>query len=129
MGVAAGIGKLIGGFAAERLGYRRWTILSLALAAPLLAFGGKKLIFLLPGVAFLQSSVPCTIAAMARLLPARPATAAGLVLGLAVALGGIPSMFAFSPTATPFLALAIILLSSVGFWFATTARVAPNRSE
>jgi len=117
LGVAAGIGKLIGGFAAERLGYRRWTLLSLLIAAPLLAFAGKKLALLLPGVALLQSSIPCSIAAMARLLPARPATATGLVLGLAVALGGLPTLLAIPPTLTPAIALVVILVAAVGFWF------------
>jgi FSR family fosmidomycin resistance protein-like MFS transporter len=122
LGVAAGIGKIIGGFAAERLGYRRWTLLSLLLAAPLLAFGGKKLLFLLPGVALLQSGIPCSIAAMARLLPARPATATGLVLGLAVALGGLPTLLSIPPVLTPLMALAIILVAAVGFWFTTGPR-------
>ncbi len=97
LGIAAGVGKVVGGFAAERLGYRRWTLLSLLIAAPLLTFAGKKLALLLPGVALLQSSIPCSIAAMARLLPGRPATATGLVLGLAVALGGLPTMLAVPP--------------------------------
>jgi MFS transporter, FSR family, fosmidomycin resistance protein len=122
LGVAAGIGKIIGGFAAERLGYRRWTMLSLLVAAPLLAFAGKKLALLLPGVALLQSSIPCSIAAMARLLPARPATATGLVLGLAVALGGLPTLLAIPPTLTPAVALVIILIAAVGFWFTTARR-------
>jgi MFS transporter, FSR family, fosmidomycin resistance protein len=122
LGVAAGIGKIIGGFAAERLGYRRWTLLSLLIAAPLLAFAGKKLSLLLPGVALLQSSIPCSIAAMARLLPARPATATGLVLGLAVALGGLPTLLAIPPMLTPAVALAVILVAAVGFWFTTEPR-------
>ena len=122
LGVAAGIGKIAGGFAAERLGYRRWTLLSLLIAAPLLAFAGKKLPLLLPGVALLQSSIPCSIAAMARLLPARPATATGLVLGLAVALGGLPTLLAIPPALTPAVALAIILVAAVGFWFTTEPR-------
>ena len=122
LGVAAGIGKFIGGFAAERLGYRRWTLLSLLIAAPLLAFAGKKLALLLPGVALLQSSIPCSMAAMARLLPARPATATGLVLGLAVALGGLPTLLAIPSTLTPAIAFAIILIAAVGFWFTTGPR-------
>jgi FSR family fosmidomycin resistance protein-like MFS transporter len=123
LGIAAGVGKVVGGFAAERLGYRRWTLLSLAIAAPLLAFAGKKLALLLPGVALLQSSIPCSIAAMARLLPGRPATATGLVLGLAVALGGLPTLLAIPPTLTPAVALGIILLAALGFWFTTTPAV------
>ena len=122
LGVAAGIGKIIGGFAAERLGYRRWTLLSLLVGAPLLAFAGKKLALLLPGVALLQSSTPCSIAAMARLLPTRPATATGLVLGLAVALGGLPTLLAIPPALTPTVALAITLVAAVGFWFTTEPR-------
>ena len=43
LGVAAGIGKIAGGFLAERVGYRSWTFMALALAAPLIAFGGKWL--------------------------------------------------------------------------------------
>ena len=122
LGVAAGIGKISGGFAAERLGYRRWTLVSLLIAAPLLAFAGKKLALLLPGMALLQSSIPCSIAAMARLLPARPAFATGLVLGLAVALGGLPSLLAIPPALAPAVALAIILVAAVGFWFTTEPR-------
>ncbi len=123
LGVAAGIGKIIGGFLAERVGYRRWTFLALAIAAPLLAFGGKRLGYLLPGVALLQSTIPCSIAAMARLLPTRPATATGLVLGLAVALGGLPAMFAIPvPVLTPILALVIILAAAAGFWYTISPR-------
>jgi FSR family fosmidomycin resistance protein-like MFS transporter len=129
LGVAAGVGKVVGGFAAERLGYRRWTLISLAIAAPLLALAGKKLALLLPGVALLQSSIPCSIAAMARLLPTRPATATGLVLGLAVALGGLPTLLTIPPTLTPAVALGIILLAALGFWFTTAPRKAMEQAN
>jgi len=129
LGVAAGIGKIIGGFAAERLGYRRWTLVSLLIAAPLLAFAGRKLALVLPGVALLQSSIPCSIAAMARLLPARPATATGLVLGLAVALGGLPTLLSIPPALTPAVALVVILLAAIGFWFTTEPRRAVSSKQ
>jgi MFS transporter, FSR family, fosmidomycin resistance protein len=129
LGVAAGVGKIVGGFAAEHLGYRRWTLLTLFIAAPLLAFAGKKLALLLPGVALLQSSIPCSIAAMARLLPARPATATGLVLGLAVALGGLPTLLTIPPALTPAAALIVILVAAVGFWFTTEPRGAVSGQQ
>ena len=92
--------------------------MALALAAPLIAFGGKRLGFLLAGVALLQSTIPCSIAALARLLPARPATATGLVLGLSVALGGLPPMLSAPFAAfTPILTLAVILAAAAGFWY------------
>lgn len=123
LGVAAGIGKIAGGFLAERVGYRSWTFMALALAAPLIAFGGKRLGFLLAGVALLQSTIPCSIAAIARLLPTRPATATGLVLGLAVALGGLPPMLT-APFAvlTPILTLGVILAAAAGFWYTISPR-------
>jgi FSR family fosmidomycin resistance protein-like MFS transporter len=123
LGVAAGIGKIAGGFLAQRLGYRRWTLLALTIATPLLAFGGKRLGYLLPGIALLQSTIPCSITAMARLMPTRPATATGLVLGLAVALGGLPPIFAASFSAlSPILTLVVILAAAAGFWYTIAPR-------
>lgn len=88
-GAAAGLGKLLGGLIADRAGWRRWTLGSLALAAPLLALGGSNPWTLLPGLALLQSLTPLALVGLARLLPGRPATAAGLGLGLGIGLGGL----------------------------------------
>ena len=86
---AAGTGKVVGGVLADRLGWRRWAIGSLTVAAPLLAIGpGSGLAFFI-GLALLQSVTPVTFAAVARLLPERPGVAAGLSVGLAIAVGGL----------------------------------------
>ncbi len=91
--LAAGTGKVVGGVLADRLGWRRWAIGSLAVAAPLLAIGPDSGLIFLIGLALLQSATPVTFAAIARLLPERPGVAAGLSVGLAIAVGGL---FVFS---------------------------------
>lgn len=95
--LAAACGKGIGGLLADRFGWRRYALGALALAAPLLAFGGGHPAALLPGVALLQSATPVALTAVVQRLPHRPATAAGLALGLAIAVGGLPSALGPSP--------------------------------
>lgn len=119
LAVAAAAGKIIGGALADRVGWRRWTIGALALAAPLLALGGQELLLLLPGVALLQSTTPVLLAASARALPRAPATAAGLALGLAIMIGGIPAGSGLAPAmnAPPILA-AILSAALLAVWWA-----------
>jgi hypothetical protein len=74
---------------------------------------------LLPGVALLQSATPVALAATARLLPRAPATAAGLTLGLAVAVGGILPAGGLSPSVTsPPVAATILLAAALALWWA-----------
>lgn len=89
---AAAVGKVGGGLAADRFGLRRWSLAALATAAPLLAFGASHPVSLALGVALLQSTTAAFLRASVSLFPGRPGFASGLVLGLAVALGGVPAL-------------------------------------
>ncbi|OLP17010.1 hypothetical protein BST81_18715 [Leptolyngbya sp. 'hensonii'] len=113
LALAAAIGKLLGGFLADLWGWRRWAGLALALAIPLLTLAGTQTIPLLLGLALLQSVTPLTLAAIARLLPQHPATAAGLGLGLAIALGGFSLLSGVSQG----FATAPVLLLTLGAVF------------
>jgi hypothetical protein len=93
--LAAAIGKLAGGLLADRLGWGRWARW-VAFGAAVLFLGGAgpaAPVALGLGVALLQSTTPVALAALGRALPRQPATAAGLALGLAVALGAVPIIF------------------------------------
>lgn len=90
LAIAAALGKVLGGFLADRFGWRRWCLAAMSGAAILLTLGANSIIALMLGVALLQSATPAALAAMLRLEPRRPATAAGLALGLGIALGGLP---------------------------------------
>ena len=118
MAIAAAGGKVLGGILAERYGWRLWTVTSLSIATILLALGGENLFTLLPGLALLQSSIPITLAATARLMPQKPATAAGLTLGLGIIIGGIPVIGGLSYLiAQPAIAFLILLTTTLSLWW------------
>jgi MFS transporter, FSR family, fosmidomycin resistance protein len=93
LALAAGTGKLLGGFLADRFGWRSWSALALTGALGLLAFGATWGAAVMIGVALLQSLTPLSIAAMARRMPNSPALASALTNGLGVMLGGIAFFF------------------------------------
>jgi MFS transporter, FSR family, fosmidomycin resistance protein len=125
LAIAAAFGKLAGGFFADRLGWRRYALIALGIAAPLLMLSENRPWLLLAGVALLQSTTPLGLALAARQLPRLPATAAGLTLGLAIAAGGLPHALGLSPilAATPMLAV-ITLASALTFWWIMPAILA-----
>ncbi len=130
LALAAGTGKLLGGVLADRCGWRRWTVGALILSAPLLAFGEQSTAALLIGIALLQSATPATLAAMGQLLPQRPATAAGLALGLGIAVGGLLLYGWLSPTSGTTLWPSVsLLLSALCLWFVLRARRKDGRVE
>jgi FSR family fosmidomycin resistance protein-like MFS transporter len=130
MALAAALGKIAGGVMADRVGWRRWTLGALALAAPLLIIGQQSLVALLVGVALLQSVTPVTLAATARLLPRYPATAAGLALGLAIAIGGLLPAGGLSAgiSAPPILA-SVLIAAALALWWAIKRAEAPMRAN
>ncbi|MGN6675937.1 MAG: MFS transporter [Thermomicrobiales bacterium] len=126
LGCAAAVGKVVGGALADRIGWRRWTVGALACAAPLLALDGERLVTLLPGVALLQSTVPVAMAAAGQLLPRRPALAAGLVLGGAIAAGALPAFLGVDWRFSAPAALAGVTLVALGaLWWGVRQRGKP----
>lgn len=111
LGAAAACGKLFGGFLADAIGWRRWTIVASAIAAPLLVIGRWRPWCLLPGVALLQSTTPVGLAAAGQLLPRHPATAAGLVLGVGIAAGGVAPALGLVPAVETWSAIAWLLIA------------------
>lgn len=90
IGIAAFAGKIIGGFVADKIGWKKFVYISLPLALLLFQFGKENIYALAFGIACLQSSVPITLLLMARSLPQYPATATALSLGTSIALAGLP---------------------------------------
>lgn len=90
LGAGAALGKLLGGPLAEKWGWQRTAIASLLLAIPALAAGPASLPLLALGAGALQLSTPITLSLVVQSMKRRPATAAGLALGLSLALGGVP---------------------------------------
>jgi len=116
--LAAGLGKLTGGFLADQFGWRSYAISAMVLSAILLAFHSDALWPLLAGIFFLQSVTPLSLAAMGRLMPASPALAASLVLRVGVLLGGFLFAFISPGWLTGSLGVILVLFVSAGlYWF------------
>lgn len=90
LGISAFFGKIIGGFVADKIGWKKFIYITLPIAFVLLHFGKENIYALAFGIACLQSSVPLTLLLMSRSLPLFPATATALSLGTSVALAGLP---------------------------------------
>ena len=90
LGISAFAGKIIGGFLADKMGWKNWVYLTLPLAFVLLQFGRENIYMLGFGIACLQSSVPISLLLMRRSMPLYPATSSAMVLGVGIAVAGLP---------------------------------------
>lgn len=125
IGIAAMAGKIGGGFAADKIGWRNYTVLALMLSIPLLIHGGSDILIFLPGIALLQSVTPVLIAAVAKSMPKLPATASGLTLGLAIAAGGLPfsAGIDLDIASSPLVIAAALILTAGVLYFAVKPRL------
>ena len=117
LAIAAGTGKLVGGFAADRWGWKRWGLVVLAGAGVLLVFSDFSLLALMVGALLLQSVTPLSIAAVGRSLPKSPALAASLALGTAIIAGGLPFFFLKSGWFEPAILAITLLISTLLYWY------------
>ena len=121
LAVAAGLGKIVGGYVADRAGNATTIFASLALAALSFANPNLSRLGLVLGVFFLQMSTPIILAEVVARFPKRPATASGLVLGLAILLGGIIALGTFRsalPSSDELIVLLVYVTvcTAAGLW-------------
>jgi FSR family fosmidomycin resistance protein-like MFS transporter len=88
--LAGFLGKLAGGFLADRFGFIDVGMVALLASAPLLAFSGGDLWLALPGLVIFQMTMPVTLAAAWRAMPTRPGLAFG-GLSFALVAGVLPA--------------------------------------
>ena len=124
IGLSAFAGKIIGGFVADKIGWKKYVYFSLPLALILFQLGKENIYALAFGIASLQSSVPITLMLMGQSLSSYPATATALSLGTSIALAGLPVYLIGSSDAvikgfsnnrlTAILFSALLLISFIG---------------
>lgn len=88
MGIAACIGKIVGGVVSEIIGNKIYIIISLTLSTILLNLSHLSANLVLIGVGLLQSGIPSCIVIFYEIQPQSPALSSAYVLGLATLLGG-----------------------------------------
>jgi len=108
--IGAFLGKALGGFIADRLGWIETSAFALLASAPCIVFGARHAAVLLLGLCLFQMTMPVTLAAVARLMPGRLSTAFGWTC-LALIVGALPTMFSTTQSlcTRPVLAFWIIL--------------------
>jgi FSR family fosmidomycin resistance protein-like MFS transporter len=121
------LGKLTGGFLADRWGWIELSVGALLTSAPLLAFSGGDRSMVLPGLLIFQMTMPVTLAAVYRLLPHRPGMGFGflcsaLVLGTLVA--QVPG--GFRPSGVVVL---MLILSAAAALYWVLIRLAPRAAR
>ena len=117
--LAAGFGKLAGGFLADHIGWRTFTLAAMLMCILLLTVRNESLWLLLAGIILLQSVTPLSLAALGRLMPSSPALASSLVLGVGVLLGSLPLIFLGDGWLNVSISIPMLLLLSGGLYLFT----------
>ncbi len=118
--LAGCLGKLLGGFVSDRLGWLETTVGALVVAAPFIAWSGGSIYVALPALLVFQATMPVTLTAVYLLFPKRPATAFGLPC-LALIAGALPTFYPFGRRlygSHSFFALILLsaLAMLIGLW-------------
>ncbi len=128
LALSAGTGKLLGGFGADRFGWKRWMLLTMLGAGLLLVLSSAWLPGMMFGVLLLQSVTPLSVAAVARSLPRFPALAASLTFGTAIIAGGLPFFILPAGWFSPAILAVTLALSAALYSFALKNEQHPKRS-
>ncbi len=91
LATAAFLGKIIGGYFSDKIGWKKWIFVTLLLSVFFLTFGKQYFPLVCVGIACLQSAVPITMVLVQHQIKNSPATGAGLALGFSIILAGLPS--------------------------------------
>lgn len=125
------LGKIAGGFLADRWGLVRPGVLSLLVAAPLLAFGAEIPVLALTGILVFNFSMPITLIALLNTMPNRK----GLTFGLsttALFVGALPVILNQHGWAQkPQIVFTLILIASLALLAAlkSTPKIKPNQTN
>ncbi|MDF1562997.1 MAG: hypothetical protein P1V51_08125 [Deltaproteobacteria bacterium] len=116
--LASFLGKGLGGFLSDRLGWIATSVGALVLSAPLIAYFGDSPVLLVTGMFLFQMTMPVTLVAITAILPGRPGLSFGLAC-LVLVLGALPTFFpATRALYHPAAFLGLILLSAALLYLA-----------
>lgn len=118
--IAAVVGKIAGGWLADKIGWRLYALSSAIIATSLLTFFKKEMILFCLGIGLLQSGIPATTSLLIHSLKGKTSRGIALSFGVAIIIGSAASVF---PTQElnkqmPYILLAsIILLFIYDRWY------------
>ena len=118
--IAAVIGKIAGGWLADKIGWRLYALSSAIIATPLLTFFKNEIILFCIGIGILQSGIPATTSLLIQSLKGRTSKAVALSFGTAIIIGSAASVFPAQRLLlqTPSILLtSVILLGICNIWY------------
>jgi len=118
--LSACIGKIVGGWLADKIGWRLYTILSLISATTLLTLFKKEMLLFCLGIGLLQSGIPATTALLIQSLKGKTARGISLSFGTAIIIGALASFFPLQQILTNasfILLTSLFILFLYSFWF------------
>jgi FSR family fosmidomycin resistance protein-like MFS transporter len=121
---AAVVGKIAGGWLADRIGWRLYAISSAIIATPLLTFFKKEMLLFCLGIGLLQSGIPATTSLLIQSLKGNAAKGISLSFGVAVIIGAAATVFPSQGVLqlVPYILLAsIVMLMFCIKWYRRTA--------
>ncbi|MGQ0737955.1 MAG: hypothetical protein ACT4OJ_02740 [Bacteroidota bacterium] len=128
---AAFAGKIIGGWLADKIGWRLYIFISLFSAMPLVTFFRDELLLFCIGIGLLQSGIPATTALLILSVNGKTERGISLSFGVAIIAGAlafcIPAAFYVRSGIIPFVVIFVMLL----LMFITkqpAGKYAPNKS-
>jgi FSR family fosmidomycin resistance protein-like MFS transporter len=122
--LSAALGKILGSWIADRVGWRIYAMASLAVATPLISLFRKELVLLCIGIGILQSGIPATTALLIRSMGGKTERAIGLSFGTAIILG---ALLFYTPFRRPLFSNWWIVFAGIFalglLWLATRRRI------
>ena len=109
--VCMGLGKMLGGILADKIGFRWVTGISLLGGLPFLLFGNSVMWLSLMGVALFSMTMPVTVAILASAFPKQPGYAFGITT-VGLFMGTAPAFFV-RPQTLPAHQILVIVLTVV----------------
>lgn len=119
--LAAFAGKILGGWLADRIGWKTYTWISMTASVPLIHFFRNELLLFCIGIGLLQSGIPATTALLIHSVNGSKERGIALSFGAAIILGALVLVIpqaAFSST----LLLPLGLLAAMFILFGITVR-------
>ena len=89
IGLSAFAGKIIGGWLADKIGWRLYLFISLVTATPLITFFKDEIVLFCIGIGLLQSGIPATTSLLIQSVKGKTERAIGLSFGTAIIAGAI----------------------------------------
>lgn len=118
--IAAVVGKIAGGWLADKIGWRLYALSSAVIATPLVTVFKKELLLFCIGIGILQSGIPATTSLLIQSLKGNTVKAIALSFGTAIIIGSaatiIPPGLLLSGTIY-MLIVSILLLTICSIWY------------